>query len=62
MERNLAILMPSRPLSILVADDELHGAASLTLALRGAGHRIQTATDGLQAFAILKENTGGLIF
>ena len=60
MEFTLANLMAARPLNILVADDELHVATSLALALRGAGHRIETATDGLQAFAILKENTLGI--
>ena len=37
MEFTLANLMAARPLNILVADDELHVAASLALPLRGAG-------------------------
>ena len=52
--------MTTRSLSILVADDERHVATSISMALRGGGHRIETAEDGLQAFEMLRENTAGI--
>jgi DNA-binding response OmpR family regulator len=43
---------------ILVVDDELHAAASVTLAL-GPRYQVDAVSDSREAFELLKENTRG---
>jgi DNA-binding response OmpR family regulator len=47
------------PTKILVVDDELHVAASVTLTL-GRGYQVDAISDGREAFEVLKENTRGI--
>ena len=50
--------MLGRCLNIFVADDDPSVAEGLSLVLRAKGHRIESATDGIQAFARLTEQPG----
>ena len=50
--------MALRPLNILIAEDKSSVADSLSLMLRYEGHQVETASDGLQAFAKLVSNPG----
>ena len=44
---------PSRPLNILLAEDERSVAHSISFALKADGHKIEIVTDGEQALAKL---------
>jgi two-component system cell cycle sensor histidine kinase/response regulator CckA len=50
--------MESHSTKILVVDDELHVAASVTLAL-GRGYQVDSVSDSREAFEVLKENERG---
>ena len=46
---------PSRPLSVLVVDDNPDAAESLALVLRAEGHDVRVAWNGLDALAAARE-------
>lgn len=50
--------MAARSLSILVAEDKISVAESLSLMLRYEGHHVETVFDGIQALAALVSNPG----
>jgi CheY-like chemotaxis protein len=50
--------MGTPPTKILVVDDELHTAASVTLAL-GPAYQVDAVSDAHEAFELLKQNSGG---
>ncbi len=52
---------PLRGASVLVVDDELGMREFLEIALRRAGHRVQTAASGAEAVRILSEDTFDLV-
>ena len=47
--------------SVLVVEDDLDLLGLLEMVLQDAGHRVRTATDGLQALARVAEEMPGLI-
>lgn len=51
-------VMPASPTKVLVVDDELHVAASVTLAL-GREYRVDSICSGREAFEMLRENARG---
>jgi two-component system chemotaxis sensor kinase CheA len=48
-------------LSLLVADDSITSRTLLKNVLEGAGYRVQTAVDGLEAWALLKTEAFDLV-
>jgi len=50
--------MPDRKLTILIADDEPSVAASLSIVLRAAGHRVASVPDGRRALDLIAEDLG----
>ena len=49
---------PARSLTILVADDEPAIAQSLSVVLKAAGHHIEPAADGIEAFKMIAKSPG----
>jgi CheY-like chemotaxis protein len=47
---------PARSLNVLVVDDNVDGAMSMALVLRGDGHTVRVAHDGVEALEIARDH------